>query len=939
MKQREEARRRRRAQQKGSTGGLRAIQIEEKLPDGTTRLRTIIDRALVEEGCMQENAARYDQTRAPYTTPPMAELLYTAFTGAEAESNSIALLEGRYSLPGLLDPATTAFRSHCRFHKDYLPVHLEVTTSDHVYFWSRNPEDKGSEPHGLPNRHFKAAAQSPGIAYCDALFRSIPLATGFVPSNWQNLMNFAIEKKAGDFRLSKMRTIQLMNSEAQANNKKAGRAAMRYAEEHSLIPDGQCGSRKRHQAIDLALSKRLVWDLLILQQRAAGWISNDAKSCFDRVVHWVAIIAMLRFGLTWRVLSSMFNMLSSATHRVRTGFGDSDRSFKPPSAIPFQGCGQGNGAGPPVWISVSSVLITMMEAMGYGFECLSALESQLVTAQCFCFVDDTDVIQAGNTVHHYGEAICASVQVAATLWAGGIRATGGAINPAKSFWWLINFDWDSRTGKWKFRGKKAVAPDFELQIQGLSGATKSLRRLEPDDLERTLGVMLAPLENLKAHEVQMIAKAKDWAEQLRPNLLHKHDVLRLIRSTIMKKLEYPMALTTLDAQQWTDIMSPVLQVCLPKAGVCRNFPRDVVFAPLSYQGLGLPHPFGCQVFKHLEMLLRHMANRTKTGYYMEANFQAHQLETGTSFGLLQQVYTNTAILASDTWMKRVWHELEGLDIYVASDSPALSHRCMDDSLLMDLFINLEVEQEELLWLNWCQIYLQVCTVSDIVTADGRFIRRSAWNGLRDECCRLPYQWPRTVWPTRQHWDLWQTSLSRALYASNGPHHPLRQPLGPWTDPLEDWNWLLSPTTGLFHRHGATWKHFSPEGSSTTSRRYAPAPSHPSCPWWTAPLPSDVLRATVRPTTGSDSVLLTGTGRASEPSPPNSPSILQAWQTAAELCTDYYGWVPDVIEVHGEEATLADALLEGRLRVISDGSFMNELGTAAVQLLVKHGGCH
>ncbi|CAJ1929274.1 unnamed protein product, partial [Cylindrotheca closterium] len=182
--------------------------------------------------------------------------------------------------------------------------------------------------------------------------------------------------------------------------------------------------------------------------------------------------------------------------------------------------------------------------------------------------------------------------------------------------------------------------------------------------------------------------------------------------------------------------------------------------------------------------------------------------------------------------------------------------------------------------------------------------------------------------TRQHWDLWQTTLSRALLASNGPHHPLQQPLGPWTDRLEDWNWLLSPTTDLFHRHGGTWKHFSSEGSPTTSRRYAPGPSHPSCPWWTAPLPSDALRATVRSITGSDRVLLTGTGRATEPSSSSSPSILHAWQTAAELCTDYYGWVPNEIEVHGDEATLADALLDGRLRVISDGSFKNELGTAA-----------
>ncbi|CAJ1939834.1 unnamed protein product [Cylindrotheca closterium] len=106
------------------------------------------------------------------------------------------------------------------------------------------------------------------------------------------------------------------------------------------------------------------------------------------------------------------------------------------------------------------------------------------------------------------------VQDAATLWAGGIRATGGVMNPEKFFWWLINFEWDSRTGKWKFCGKKAVTPNFELQIQGLSGATESLRPLEPDDLERTLRVMLAPLENLKAHKVQMVAKGKDWAEQL-----------------------------------------------------------------------------------------------------------------------------------------------------------------------------------------------------------------------------------------------------------------------------------------------------------------------------------------------------------------------------------------------------------------------------------------
>ncbi|CAJ1963068.1 unnamed protein product [Cylindrotheca closterium] len=346
--------------------------------------------------------------------------------------------------------------------------------------------------------------------------------------------------------------------------------------------------------------------------------------------------------------------------------------------IPFQGCGQGNGAGPPIWVLVSSIIIQMMVAMGFGFECLTAIDSHLVIAQCFCFVDDTDVIEAGASVDHSGEDICQSVQAAASMWAGGISATGGAINPEKSFWWLIDFAWDGRKGQWTFRRKNQL---LRLQIPGLS---------------------------------------------------------------VMKSLEYLMTLLTLEAATWVDIMSPVLQVCLPKAGICRSFPRDMVLAPLKFQGLGIPHPFGSQVSKHIETLLRHSTNRTKTGAYLEAALQEHQLETGTSFGIFQQDYCNTAVLASDTWIKRVWKELENMDIYVAFDSPALPLQCVGDALLVEVFMDLEVNQDDLKWLNWCRMFLQACTVSDIVTADGRCIRQSAWRGERDGIHRSPYQWPRTV---------------------------------------------------------------------------------------------------------------------------------------------------------------------------------------------------
>lgn len=257
----------------------------------------------------------------------------------------------------------------------------------------------------------------------------------------------------------------------------------------------------------------------------------------------------------------------------------------------------------------------------------------------------------------------------------------------------------------------------------------------------------------------------------------------------MKSLGYPMALTTLDQESWRKILSPVLQVCLPKAGFVSSFPQRFILAPLSLQGAGIPHPFAEQVCAHLDMLLRHPANRSKTNTYLDANIQAHQLETGTSFGIFQQTYENTAILTSDTSF--------------ASDSPGLDLNCDGDAFLMELFMDLQVDQPTLMWLNWCRLYLHVCTVSDIVTADGRYIRRSVLEGIHDSPTVKRYQWPRTARPATTHWDSWRHHLSLALLSTSSLTSPLRQPLGYWTDDVECWNWRAKACFILRAPYGIT----------------------------------------------------------------------------------------------------------------------------------------
>ena len=926
MKSREETRRRRKARNKGFSGGLRAIQVDT----GSHHRVTLTDRHLVENGCMQENTARYQQTFTPHATPPMSSPLYPMFTGPSARSNSESLLRGSLSLPTGLPQPTQAFLRQCRYPSGFSPTPLQVTFEDHVAFWQKNSEKRGSEPHGLHNGHFKAATQSDLLASCDAAFREIPLSTGFTPDQWLHLMNFAIEKKPGDFRLSKMRTIQMMNSEFQANNKLIGKRSMAYAESRNLIPPGQCGARKRHQAIDLALSKRLVWDSLILDRQAAGWVSNDAKSCFDRIVHWVAKLALMRFSIPWEAVSLVFDVLAKAKHRVRTGFGDSPRVFSPTTSIPFQGCGQGNGAGPAIWVALSAILIDMMDAEGFGYSSRTALSDDEIFASCFAFIDDTDVIESGEPSQS-AEELMPSIRSALQLWSGGVRATGGAINPEKSFWWLIDFSFDSSSGQWRFR-RKATLPG-ELQLEGLTGRMESLRRLQPDEAERTLGVMMAPLDTGAPQLGALKALAKEWSDSLRPQCVVAYDVFPLIRTTVMKSLEYPMPLTTLSQKEWLDIISPILMRCLPKAGVCRSFKRLIVLAPLRYQGLGLPNPFSLQVFHHLSMLLRHSVNSTQTGIYLRSTLESHQLETGSSFGLLQQQFDNTGILASDTWVKRVWRELDQLDIRVEISSPPLDLYCAGDRLLTDVFVDALVDQSTLLWLNWCRTFLRVTTVSDIVTANGLSITRSAWEGRRSPNHLENYNWPRTVRPSATHWITWRSILTETLLCpGSNSQRRLAQPLGPWHDSLDRWRWLYSESESLvLCRSFKIWQCYRPLSRRTRStfRRFPRL--------WADLLPSDCQRVTVEHLPRTGDILLTGKGVSAADLPDGgTTSVFDTWRQWRSECTADWGWVPDSLHLEGSEAELIEALRRDELRMVSDGSYKESIGTAATQIRPKHG---
>ena len=125
--------------------------------------------------------------------------------------------------------------------------------------------------------------------------------------------------------------------------------------------------------------------------------SNDAKSCYDRIVHLVASLAMQRVGAPVEPIVCMFTTIQNLQHRIRTVYGDSEIGFSGELyAVLFQGVGQGNGAGPQIWAVVSTPIFNMLQSMGFGAFFKATISGEELQFGGFAIVDDADLVESAK---------------------------------------------------------------------------------------------------------------------------------------------------------------------------------------------------------------------------------------------------------------------------------------------------------------------------------------------------------------------------------------------------------------------------------------------------------------------------------------------------------------------------------------------------------------
>jgi exonuclease III len=888
----------------------------------------ITQRERMEDHIMRSNEKKFHQTEG-HSQLQKGQLLKdigTMGTGPKVQM----ILEGTYRTPPGTSNTTKQFISMMKRPPEQTRI-AHITYKEFCRGWTKAKERTSSN--GPHFGHYKAAIHHGKIGQLLYKRSLIPMLTGYSPRRHREGIDVMLLKKEKNYNVDSLRTIVLFDSEANMNYKHLGRRAMTAAISQGHIATEQY-SRPNRKAIDHAINRRLVMDHQLYLRQPYAFTSCDLKSCYDRIIHSAAGLSLQKLGMSSQELTSMFYTIQHMSHKVRTAYGDSKQSFGGARAtkwkLPPQGILQGNGSGPAVWSILSSNLFHILQAKGHRNKFVSSIRKTSIELAGFAYVDDTDLVQTHDEIPD----VVKNMQRTLNTWTEAIGVTGGILSPQKCWWYLVSFKYIK--GKWI--GCDA-ANESQIYIQDGNNKNVTIQKISTSIGTNMLGVHLAPDGNHKDQLMFLRKKAEAWATNLRECHANKEEVWTALHRTIPFSIGYSLPALTLNPGECNYVMAPVHSFGLPRAGIPATIPSSIRHGPRSMNGLGLMDPYIKMGVGQLETYISNTWTQTPTGQLLEVVMDDVLMEMG-----LQSPFDSSVVLkrgltyaTTSSWIRHLMQFIVDNDITIKTDVTDFSAQRQRDRTIMDLATASTTHKPTLMSINKVRMQLQVVWISDISTADGRFIDKRCLSSTTTFPKRNNYNWPKKHYTTATDWRRWRTWIRSITHHEN---FLLQEPLGRWTQNNENWTqtWDCLATVSkelLYIRSddGRSWnRHIRLDGRNRRILRYhAESLTHSLIP----ENPRDLHRVSVQTYQGHIDITSWSTREERIDHPhlaffehhlqPSRNSILDSLQSSIQ---------PEFLDATNDIGKLLQDFRNGTVVSVSDGSYYPELGKAAGAWIIE-----
>lgn len=529
-------------------------------------------------------------------------------------------------------------------------------------------------------------------------------------------------------------------------------------------------------------------------------------------------------GMPTTVTSSMGQVWDQTVHHIKTIYGTSVSTYSSTPNFPLFGPGQGCTCGPIFWLLCFCLIVDSFDPDLATAVFASATMEVVVQTLGTAFVDDSSLSVTSNYQHDNALDMASnmslensktirSLNTIAQHWERLLFSTGGAINMQKSFWYLLAWVW--KNGTPKLVTTKSAPGEMEL-TSGSSTTLTTVPRLEVTDSFRTLGVYISPSGSQLKQTKILRQNSEQYYIHVNSSTLSPDEAYTSYMQYLRPKIIYPLPCSSLTQKQCQYVQAPALAALIPKLHVNRHIAHVIIFGAHRYGGLSLPDLYTDQGYGQLKLLIGHIKLGDDIGKLILIAMSHLQLHIGSEFPFFTCSYPPYAKWIDQNWLASIWKHMHQLQIKVEVENHWTPRRArQNDVLLMDEFMKYNLTPSQLRMINYCRLYLQVLLLSDIATADGRFILPSIFQGSRAAHRTSSLHWPRQTAPPASAWNIWRLALG--YIATN---RKLNTKLGSWiTFPHQKWEWFTDMSSEtVYLQKNNTWTAYQPVASPLESTR-------------------------------------------------------------------------------------------------------------------------
>jgi hypothetical protein len=256
------------------------------------------------------------------------------------------------------------------------------------------------------------------------------------------------------------------------------------------------------------------------------------------------------------------------------------------------------------------------------------------------------------------------------FWTQLVDVTGGTLAPEKCWCYVVDFRF--KRGRWQMIESQT---DNNIVIRTRSGLNHQSRIAQINTAEGSnmLGVIMSPNGETTHHVAFLRDKALRWASNIKASGTNTDEIWTALHHTIPFSLGYSLPAVTLSRKECTSIISPIVKVGLPRAGISATIPTQVRHGTVTTGGLGILDLYVFQGATQIASMVTHQWSRTPTGKLIDIAVQDLVLEMGiSSISHPPTLEKGLSYATTTSWIRHVAAFMSENAIYVTSKATTSS---------------------------------------------------------------------------------------------------------------------------------------------------------------------------------------------------------------------------------------------------------------------------